>query len=490
MSPISDSDLLFVERGGSLYKVTYDRISDLNDTDLLLVERGGMIYKCQVSNNDSIADSDLLLVGRGGTNYKLAGSEITFNSSFITILLDGTFNITPSGFHVDGASNLYNLHYQPLGNSASVVTKLDKDGAFQWSTAIDFKGQTPRDLSSDDSGNIYVSGYAQEDNPDNRYDLFIAKLNSSGALQWSSRLGTQTSGSLFYSDYAYTISTDSSGNSYISGFEYLNRDVFLAKYNSSGTIQWQRRVNGLDGQGFNTAIDSAGYIYLASLITAGTKDVSISKWNSSGSLIWHKNITDIGFTKSLVVDGSDNIYIGANNASQDRVNLIKFNSSGTLQWQKQISAGDIDRNPNVTTTTSGNILVEFGSLIGSDWDTCIIAFDSSGNVQWRRLLDSGPPVTIGGQSNTKGFFVSCEKLNNIRQAILKLPADGSKTGTYSAFSETFTYSSTTRGSVTNTSYSVTDITSSYSVVSMSLFSGPAGFSVTSNATSSVGVQTI
>lgn len=78
MSPINDSDLLLVERGGSLYKVTHDRLPELNDTDLLLVERGGTLYKCQFSSNGSIADSDLLLVERSGTNYKIAKSGLVF----------------------------------------------------------------------------------------------------------------------------------------------------------------------------------------------------------------------------------------------------------------------------------------------------------------------------------------------------------------------------------------------------------------------------
>ena len=78
MSPINDSDLLLVERGGSLYKVPHERLPELNDTDLLLVERSGTLYKCQFSNNGSIADSDLLLVERSGTNYKIAKSGLVF----------------------------------------------------------------------------------------------------------------------------------------------------------------------------------------------------------------------------------------------------------------------------------------------------------------------------------------------------------------------------------------------------------------------------
>jgi hypothetical protein len=78
MSPINDSDLLLVERGGSLYKVTHDRLPELNATDLLLVERGGTLYKCEFGSNGSIADSDLLLVERSGTNYKIAKSGLVF----------------------------------------------------------------------------------------------------------------------------------------------------------------------------------------------------------------------------------------------------------------------------------------------------------------------------------------------------------------------------------------------------------------------------
>ena len=47
MSTINNSDLLFVERDGNLYQITYDQMSTLNDDDLFCVERDGVSYKVE-----------------------------------------------------------------------------------------------------------------------------------------------------------------------------------------------------------------------------------------------------------------------------------------------------------------------------------------------------------------------------------------------------------------------------------------------------------
>jgi|5_EtaG_2_1085323.scaffolds.fasta_scaffold13191_2 hypothetical protein len=50
MSTINDSDLLAVERSGTLYQVRSDEMSTLNDTDLLAIERSGTLYKIQAQD--------------------------------------------------------------------------------------------------------------------------------------------------------------------------------------------------------------------------------------------------------------------------------------------------------------------------------------------------------------------------------------------------------------------------------------------------------
>jgi len=72
------------------------------------------------------------------------------------------------------------------------------------------------------------------------YDLFVVKYNSSGTKQWTKQLGT------WQNDLANGVATDSSGNVYVTGDTYGGldgntnagyNDLFVVKYNSSGTKQ-------------------------------------------------------------------------------------------------------------------------------------------------------------------------------------------------------------------------------------------------------------
>ena len=71
-------------------------------------------------------------------------------------------------------------------------------------------------------------------------DLFVVKYNSSGTKQWTKQLGSSSR------DYDYGVATDSSRNVYVSGDTYGGldnntnagyNDLFGVKYNSSGTKQ-------------------------------------------------------------------------------------------------------------------------------------------------------------------------------------------------------------------------------------------------------------
>ena len=95
------------------------------------------------------------------------------------------------------------------------------------------------------SDNIYVTGwtYGGLDGSTNlkSNDLFLVKYNSSGVKQWVKQLGTDSD------EEGFSITSDSSNNLYITGYteggldnntNSGGRDIFLVKYNSSGTKQW------------------------------------------------------------------------------------------------------------------------------------------------------------------------------------------------------------------------------------------------------------
>ena len=66
-------------------------------------------------------------------------------------------------------------------------------------------------------------------------------------------------------DVGQGIAADSSGNCYVTGYTNngSNDDVFIAKYNTSGTLQWQRKLYGASTDyGYGVAVDSSGNCYV------------------------------------------------------------------------------------------------------------------------------------------------------------------------------------------------------------------------------------
>ena len=95
-------------------------------------------------------------------------------------------------------------------------------------------------VATDSSGNVYLVGGTKGRlngiSNSGRTDVFVIKFNSSGTRQWTKPLGTAQN------DLANGVSIDSSGNFYVAGVTYKNldgntsagsADLFVAKYNSS-----------------------------------------------------------------------------------------------------------------------------------------------------------------------------------------------------------------------------------------------------------------
>jgi hypothetical protein len=100
-------------------------------------------------------------------------------------------------------------------------------------------------VTTDSSGNLYVAGYSkgvlEGHTNSGMSDLILIKYNSQGTIQWTKQLGT------LEDDQANGVTTDSSGNIYVTGWTggaldgntYFGQDdIFLIKYNSSGTKLW------------------------------------------------------------------------------------------------------------------------------------------------------------------------------------------------------------------------------------------------------------
>jgi uncharacterized delta-60 repeat protein len=278
----------------------------------------------------------------------------------------------------------------------------------------------------DSSANIYVTGYTDKklhgNNNSGKSDMFIVKYNSSGTRQWTKQFGTSGW------DAGYGVAVDSSNNIYVTGYTYGGldgntnsggRDIFLVKYNSSGTKQWTQQFGTSGGDlGYGVAVDSSNNIYVTGYTgggldgntNSGGKDIFLVKYNSSGTKQWTQQLgsskSDNGTRKDYGlasnVDSKGNIYVtgyteggldGNTNSGERDIFLVKYNSSGTKQWTQQLGTPTFDEGNGVAVDSSDNIYVsgwtrgELDTYAGHD-DAIVLKYNSSGTKQWTRQFGS------------------------------------------------------------------------------------------------------
>ena len=196
-------------------------------------------------------------------------------------------------------------------------------------------------------------------------------------------------------------------------------DCLVAKYNSSGTLQWQK-FYGRDYYEWGSGGGSWYYYsddkfeHCASLTdgrfaatgqTANNggsgvgqinSNVMLTVWNSDGTVSWTKwisiagsqnnNSSNVGSTVSegMAVDGNNNVYALVA-TSGTNCHLIKFNSSGTVQWKKSWSS-NIGFVGCIAVTKSGDIFVGANSGSFGSYVPGMMKLNSSGTVQWTKTF--------------------------------------------------------------------------------------------------------
>lgn len=302
--------------------------------------------------NSMTSDSSDYIYGMGqyGQVYKYDPSGgLVWNTRVRVIASNGTEydlpgNLGKSSCHVDASGNVYVTG--GLLNDVFVV-KLNSSGNVLWYTPLTPSSDAARGnaITTDSSGNVYVAGRTRY--VSNMFSTgarnLVFKLNSSGALQWARYFGAQT-----IIEEADGIAIDGSGNVIVSCFEYNTpgnrQDLFLLKYNSSGALQ-TNQAYGMDANpsrgDFNTfmALDSSDNRYTLSENSTDSTDynVYLIKYNSSGTIQWQKKtVGSPAYEPRGIKVDSTGIYIAfVDNSSGNYI--AHFDTSGNLQWQRSLS---------------------------------------------------------------------------------------------------------------------------------------------------------
>ena len=227
-------------------------------------------------------DGNYLWTRTWGSNEYEQGEGIATDPSD-NIFLTGSFRSTID-FNPDGGDP-----HTSNGEADVFLTKYNADGSYQWTRTWGCSGflgygkDIGEGVSSDPSGNIYVTGYFQNTvdfDPDGgdprissgKFDVFLVKYGTDGNYIWTRTWGGPEP------DRGYALSVDPSGNIVVTGeFEGTvdfnpdggdphtsngEWDVYLTKYASDGSYIWTRTWGGPGGNdcGYGTSFDQSGNI--------------------------------------------------------------------------------------------------------------------------------------------------------------------------------------------------------------------------------------
>ena len=408
-------------------------------------------------------------------------------SYWSAILNIGTLANVGKGVTVDGSGNIYVCgSFQPASaQTIGFVAKYNSSGVVQWQRSLSDLQAAPATVSNgitvDSSGNVYVAGVGLHGSGGGTTCLLVYKLDSSGTIQWQYTMVDSANYSSSLVNFGITI--DNSNNLYVVGTAVYGAGVIgcsIYKLNSSGTLQWQKILNDSSTgkvrfDSFNgVAVDGSGNVYAAGRTTdssTGLIILQIAKYNSSGALQWQRIVTDTNnyggeSASGVAVDGSGNVYIVGviNDNSTYKTLIVKYNSSGTVQWNRTLT-NDVGG----TTQTGDGIIIDSsnyvyvignGTYSGTKSGMSVSKWDSSGTIQWQRVFASSntSPTSVGNFITTDnlgnlyfGGYIS-NNSNVVSTSISKLPIDGSKTGSYTGTTFKFDYFATTWIAASSTAF--------------------------------------
>jgi hypothetical protein len=291
-------------------------------------------------------------------------------------------NVIIAGFYYTGDIDFGGGTLMNAGEEDIYIAKFDPSGTHLWSDNFgDSDGQSAADVAVDGLGNVIITGGFDGTvnfgggalTSAGAKDIFVAKFDPSGLHVWSDDFG----------DPAWQlpvgVASDDAGNVFIAGtfMGSVNfgagdmtsaggMDIYIAKFNSSGSVLWGNRFGDASADGFaDIAVEPSANIVITGhfsgtinfgggdLTSAGGRDIYLAGFGADGSYIWSKRFgnTDIDQGVSVAAYGTCAIVTGEfqggvdfgggalTSAGGDDIFLAKFgNDACPTQLQRFIVA--------------------------------------------------------------------------------------------------------------------------------------------------------
>ena len=349
-------------------------------------------FPTQLAFNSTISGSgDAFVTKLSGSGSLLwstffGGSDLEVSHD-ISVASDGSCYVTGSTESSDfPTKNAFNSTYG--GYEDIFLAKFSSIGQLLWSSYLGgSRLDEGHSIAVTSDGSCYVTGLTKssdfptqnafDSTHNGGLDAFVSKFSTNGSLLWSTFLGGNVT------DFGFSIAVSDDGSCYVTGYTRSSdfptldaydptfnsyTDVFVSKFNASGSLLWSTFFGGTLGEeawGITVASDDSCYI---------TGSTSSSDFPT-------KNAYDESF------NGDDDVFI------------TKFSSSGSLLWSTFLGGSDSDRGHDIAVTSDGSCYVTggtrssdfpirnaFDSTYNEDYDAFISKFNVSGFLLWSTYL--------------------------------------------------------------------------------------------------------
>jgi len=280
------------------------------------------------------------------------------------------------------------------------LVKTDSNGTKEWDGM--FGGglcDTARSVRQTSDGGYIIAGTTQSFGAGS-HDAWLIKTDSNGTKEWD-----KTFGSSGYEE-GYSVQQTTDGGYILSGFAFSmasHGDGLLVKTDSDGNEEWYKMIGDDSGRQDARSVqqtNDGGYIVAgeASSLGALYYDLWLAKTDMNGTVEWSKQFAGLGDDHAYSVQQtSDGGYVIVGHTKpmpgSTEAWLIKTDSNGTEEWNKTFGGSRSDKAYSVQQTSDGGYIVAGATASFGDggYDVWLIKTDSNGNQEWNK--------TFGGSSS-------------------------------------------------------------------------------------------
>ena len=303
-----------------------------------------------------------------------------------------TYSRTSSVVLLDGSIIAINSNTNTSGNSDVLISKYKKTGQLVWQTTFD-GGYSENDygvkIIKNSNGYFYVAAIISVSSTNSNYGLL--KLDSDGNMIWSKEWDAHGG-----HDEIADLVLDDSGNIYVTGAADNGggfSDFATQRYTPNGDLEWTTFYDyaNLHDVGVKLSIKNSKINVIGTsasdLLTWDNVSVQLDISDGSEIDVVRASIPGTGFDNptSLVTGTNNSLFITGYveiNGNKD-IQLLKINSDNTIGWMKTYDGGFEDVSSVVDLDNFGNIYVTGFSRRGNGTqDYVTIKYDTNGVQKW------------------------------------------------------------------------------------------------------------